>query len=194
MNPHPQWRFTPLPLQGAALIEPSVHQDNRGSFVKTFHAANLAVHGRFFNLREEFFSVSRRGVLRGMHFQTPPFDHQKLVTCITGRVLDVLLDLRRGSPTFGASCGIELKGSSPQVVWLPRGFAHGFLSLEENSCVAYKTDVEYAPQHDSGIRWSSFGFKWPLTADEVIVSLRDSQHLPLKDFDSPFVYECGAAA
>jgi dTDP-4-dehydrorhamnose 3,5-epimerase len=184
----------PLPLEGAALIEPSVHRDDRGSFVKTFHAGALSHEGCHFNVREEFYSASHRGVLRGMHFQTPPFDHQKLVTCVAGRVLDVLLDLRRGSPTFGAVWSTELHASKPQVLWLPTGLAHGFLSLEDGSCVLYKTDKEYAPPHDAGIRWDSFGFAWPLPAGEVIISPRDAQHPAWTSFRSPFEYDCKAAA
>jgi dTDP-4-dehydrorhamnose 3,5-epimerase len=186
MSGSPTLRVTPLGLAGAAVIEPIVHRDDRGVFVKTFHAGQLAEAGLRFELREEFYSVSRRGVLRGMHFQTPPFAHQKLVACMAGRVLDVLVDLRRGSGTFGQACSLELSAERPQLVWIPPGVAHGFLSLEDGACVTYKTDCEYAPQNDAGIRWDSFGFAWPMAEVELELSPRDRQHPTLAEFDSPF--------
>lgn len=184
----------PLTLAGACVVEPFVHADERGSFVKSFHAEQLAAAGLHFELREEFYSVSRRGVLRGMHFQTPPFAHQKLVSCVAGRVLDVLVDLRRGSATFGKSCSIELSSVRPQLVWVPPGFAHGFLSLADESCVIYRTDREHAAQHDRGIRWDSFGFDWPIAAAELVISPRDREHPALAEFASPFVFDSSKAA
>jgi dTDP-4-dehydrorhamnose 3,5-epimerase len=186
MSGPPTLRVSPLALAGAAVIEPIVHRDERGEFVKTFHAGQLADAGLRFELREEFYSVSRRGVLRGMHFQTPPFAHQKLVACLSGRVLDVLVDLRRESATFGRSCSLELSGERPQMVWIPAGIAHGFLSLVDGSCVTYKTDREYAPQNDAGMRWDSFGFDWPMNGDQLVISSRDRQHPALAEFESPF--------
>jgi dTDP-4-dehydrorhamnose 3,5-epimerase len=186
MSGSPTLCVTPLGLSGAAVIESLVHRDDRGVFVKTFHAGQLADAGLRFELREEFYSVSRRGVLRGMHFQTPPFAHQKLVACMAGRVLDVLVDLRRGSVTFGAACSLELNAERPQLLWIPPGIAHGFLSLEDLSCVTYKTDREYAPEHDAGIRWNSFGFAWPMAEAELELSPRDQRHPALAEFDSPF--------
>jgi dTDP-4-dehydrorhamnose 3,5-epimerase len=168
------------------LIEPIVHSDERGRFVKSFHAACLAEDGLRFELREEFYSVSQRGVLRGMHFQTPPADHQKLVSCLVGRALDVLLDLRKRSSTYGAHFSLELRGDAPQLLWIPRGVAHGFLSLEPGTCVAYKTDREHAPEHDAGVRWDSFGCQWPMPAEELVISQRDRRHPRLAEFESPF--------
>lgn len=181
-----------LPLAGALLVKPRPHYDDRGSFAKTFHASSIAQEGLRFELREEFYSVSKYGVLRGMHFQTPPYDHQKLVTCFAGRVLDVLVDLRRGSPTYGRHCSLELNGDEPCTVWIPHGLAHGFLSLADNSCVVYKTDSEYAPTHDMGIRWDSFDFHWPLSIEQLIISARDQQHPTLAEFNSPFCDLAGA--
>jgi dTDP-4-dehydrorhamnose 3,5-epimerase len=189
MSGSPKLRVTPLPLAGACTIEPMVFGDERGTFVKTLHAAQLAEAGLHFELREEFYSTSHRGVLRGMHFQTPPHAHQKLVSCIAGRVLDVLVDLRRGSATYGKSCSIELSADSPQVVWIPSGFAHGFLSLTDGATVLYRTDCEHAAQNDGGIRWNSFGFDWSLPSNELIISPRDRAHPALADFVSPFVVD-----
>ncbi len=176
----------PLALPGALLIEPIASKDARGTFVKTFHANQLAEHGLNFALREEFYSVSHRGVLRGMHFQTPPSDNVKLVTCLRGRVLDVLVDLRVSSPAYGQCCSLELCGASPELLWIPRGVAHGFLALEDETCMAYKTDCEYAPSQDKGIRWDSFAFAWPIPAEQLAISPRDQQHPPLSDYQSPF--------
>jgi dTDP-4-dehydrorhamnose 3,5-epimerase len=179
-------QVTPLPLPGVLLVEPAVSGDDRGQFVKTFHAAALAELGLNFELREEFYTISRRHVLRGMHFQLPPHDHQKLVCCLHGRALDVLVDLRTGSPTYGRHLSLELNVASPRQVWVPRGVAHGFLSLEDNTYMLYKTDREHAPSHDAGIRWDSFGFDWPTPVDELIISPRDRRHPPLAEFASPF--------
>jgi dTDP-4-dehydrorhamnose 3,5-epimerase len=179
-------QIEPLPLAGACRIQPITFADERGQFVKTFHAGQLADAGLRFELREEFFSISRRGVLRGMHFQAPPYDHQKLVCCLHGRALDVLLDLRTASPTYGRHCAIELAAAAPQLVWVPRGVAHGFLSLEDNTSMLYKTDREHAPAQDAGILWNTFGCDWPRLADPPIVSPRDRQHPAFADFVSPF--------
>ena len=119
-----------------------------------------------------------------MHFQVPPHDHQKIIYCIRGRVLDVLLDLRKSSPTFGQAVGIELSQQNKHLLFVPKGFAHGFLSLENDSCLVYKTDAVHAPQHDQGIRWDSFGFDWPNV--NPLVSGRDLIHTVFADFSSPF--------
>jgi len=148
------------PLPGVKVLRPFVFEDTRGNFVKPFHADQLATHGITIHVQEEFFSTSAAGVLRGMHFQTPPHAHQKIVYCITGRVLDVVLDLRKDSSTFGQSAGFELSAANRHIVHIPVGFAHGFYSLEDNSCLVYKTDAVHAPAHDGGILWNSFGFPW----------------------------------
>jgi dTDP-4-dehydrorhamnose 3,5-epimerase len=168
------------------LVELTMSGDDRGQFVKTFHWASLAEHGLKFELREEFYTISCRHVLRGMHFQLPPHDHQKLVCCLHGSALDVLIDLRKDSPAFGQHLSLELHATSPRLVWVPRGVAHGFLSLEDNTHMLYKTDHAHAPSHDAGIRWDSFGFDWPTPVDELIISPRDRGHPPLVEFSSPF--------
>lgn len=152
--------------------------------MKPFHAGQLAEHGIEMSVREEFFSTSAKDVLRGMHFQIPPHDHQKLVYCIAGRVLDVILDLRKASPTYGKSASVELSADNRHLLFIPRGFAHGFLSLEEGSCMVYKTDAVHAPACDAGILWESFGFPWPIR--QPLLSPRDAAFPPLEAFDSPF--------
>ena len=173
------------PLTGIKVFRPFVYEDERGNFVKPFHEGQLAEHGISMDVKEEFFSTSVAGVLRGMHFQLPPHAHQKLVYCITGRVLDVLLDLRNGSPTYGKSCAVELSAVNRHIVHIPVGFAHGFLSLEDNSCLVYKTDSVHAPSSDAGILWNSFGYQWP-TDMELVISERDNIHLSFSKFQSPF--------
>jgi dTDP-4-dehydrorhamnose 3,5-epimerase/CDP-3, 6-dideoxy-D-glycero-D-glycero-4-hexulose-5-epimerase len=173
------------PFPGTCLLQPKVFEDFRGDFVKTFHAGLFSELGIDFAPVEEFFSTSKRGVLRGMHFQLPPHDHAKLVYCVRGRVLDVLLDLRRGSPTFGQAASAELSRQNHHQFFIPAGVAHGFLSLEDDSVMVYKTTSVHAPSHDSGVRWDSFGFDWQLT-QPPIVSARDAAFATFPEFISPF--------
>lgn len=179
-------QFNELSLPGVYQFTPFRHSDTRGEFVKTFHKSFASANGHDFETREEFFSVSKKNVLRGMHFQIPPSAHQKIVYCTQGRILDVLLDLRRDQPTFGKAISLELSESNRTVLWIPVGIAHGFLSLEEDSCVIYKTDREHDPASDRGIRWDSFGFEWPIESNKVEMSDRDQQHPVLETFESPF--------
>lgn len=174
------------PLPGVKVLQPVIFKDNRGSFIKTFHEGHLVAFGIHFLVREEFFSISEENVLRGMHFQLPPHAHQKLIYCIQGRVLDVLLDLRRKSTTFGKAAGMELTAENRRIVHVPIGFAHGFLALEKDSCLVYKTDSVHDPSVDAGIRWDSFDFEWPLSGVAPKLSARDSAHPLFTDFKSPF--------
>ena len=172
-------------IPGTWVIDVPVMRDDRGTFVKTFQTSWLENLGCKFELREEFFSESAAGVLRGMHFQTPPADHQKIVSCTAGRVLDVLLDLRRGE-NYGRSWSIELDADQPRMMLIPRGVAHGFLSLQTGSVMVYKTDHEYAPEFDAGIAHDSFGFDWPPVDGGPRMSDRDQQHPNLSDWETPF--------
>jgi dTDP-4-dehydrorhamnose 3,5-epimerase len=173
-------------ISGMFVIECFQASDTRGRFVKTFHPQMMTQIQAQFQLREEFYSISRRNTIRGMHFQTPPFDHQKIVYCVSGRVLDVLVDLRTESPTYRQYCSLELSASDSQLVFIPRGLAHGFLALEDDSILVYKTDCEYAPDNDSGIHWNSFGFRWPIDDSDAVLSSRDSAFPSLAEFKSPF--------
>jgi len=174
------------PLPGVKILKPFVHLDERGEFVKTFHEQQLADHGIEIKLREEFFSCSNAGVIRGMHFQLPPFAHRKIVYCISGAVLDVVLDLRKSSPTYGRFAAFELSAANRHMVSIPIGFAHGFLSLVDHSTLIYKTDAVHSPEHDAGVLWNGFGFEWPSVVDPPTVSLRDSRFPPFLGLDSPF--------
>lgn len=171
---------------GLILLQPRSFSDRRGSFVKTFQEDNLREFGITFALREEFYSISAKGVLRGMHFQVPPAAHAKLVYCAGGRVLDAVLDMRRQSPRFGQAYSRELSPATREILFIPAGFAHGFLSLEEDSLMVYKTDRVHAPEQDKGVAWDSFGFAWPLPTQPPIMSDRDRQFPRWPEFQSPF--------
>jgi dTDP-4-dehydrorhamnose 3,5-epimerase len=186
------------PLPGVKVLRPFVFEDARGNFVKPFHENQLAAHGICITVREEFFSTSAAGVLRGMHFQTPPHSHQKLVYCITGSVVDVILDLRKNSPTFGQSAGFELSAANRHIVHIPAGFAHGFYSIEDNSCLIYKTNAVHAPANDGGILWDSFGFQWKERASTSVDRLNrvdlESANSDLPSTILPFNPSTGAFA
>jgi dTDP-4-dehydrorhamnose 3,5-epimerase len=177
-------KFHPTSLPGVTLIHANCFEDQRGLFIKPFHSRAFLAHGMSFEPKEEFFSVSKVGVIRGMHFQVPPSDQWKLVFCISGRILDAVLDLRRAEPTFGHHLALELSAKNSFCLLIPPGLAHGFCALEEGSIVYYSATTVYDPAADCGVRWDSFGMRWPVT--EPIVSTRDSELPALADFDSPF--------
>ncbi len=168
-------KITKTKLSGVFIIEPNVFQDERGKFIKIFNKDIFKKYKMAFNFEEGYYSISKRNVLRGMHFQTPPKDHSKLVYVTSGAILDVILDIRKGSPTYGKYISIELSDKNHKVVYIPRGFAHGFLSLKNNSCVIYSQTTTYSPEHDSGIKIDSFGMKW--SVKNPIISKRD-QNFP----------------
>jgi dTDP-4-dehydrorhamnose 3,5-epimerase len=162
------------------------HRDPRGSFVKTFHRPWFVDHGMAADFVEEYFSVSKRGALRGLHFQTPPHDHTKLVYCVQGSIIDAVLDLRVGSPTYGQHALFSLTGEDGRVIYVPPGLAHGFYATSEQAIVVYNVTSVYDASADSGVLWSSAGIPWP--TDTPILSVRDSGFPPLSEFSSPFEY------
>ncbi len=170
-------------LTGCYLLRPQRLDDLRGHFVKTYHAGMFADLGIRFEIREEFYTVSHRNVIRGMHFQAPPHAHDKLIYCTSGTVLDVLLDLRPGAH-FGKFAATPLSGENGYLVFIPKGVAHGFATQTDEAQMLYKTSTVHAPQADCGIRWDSFGFDWGVAAP--ILSARDRQHPVWADFASPF--------
>jgi dTDP-4-dehydrorhamnose 3,5-epimerase len=168
------------------------HIDDRGWFSETFHATRLRDIGISCSFVQDNQSSSKRaGTLRGLHFQRPPAAQIKLVGVLRGRILDVAVDIRRGSPTYGKHVSTELSAQSGQQVYIPVGFAHGFLTLEEDVLVMYKVSDHYAPSHDGGIRWNDpdIAFPWPVAAADVITSDKDGRLPYLKEFDSPFAYD-----
>jgi len=176
--------FEKCKLQGCYLIKSDKFDDKRGSFTKTYHKNLFQEYDLDFLMKEQFFTVSAKDVLRGMHFQLPPYDHIKLVTCLTGCVLDVILDLRKSSKTFYQFETFKLSDDNAHILYIPSGIAHGFLSLEPNSSMLYSTSTVHEPKADCGIHWNSFGFAWP--CEHLIISERDQQHPALCDFRSPF--------
>lgn len=172
------------PLEGCFEIQPIVRGDRRGSFVKTFHFNAFVELGLETDFKEEFYSTSIKNVLRGMHFQTPPADHVKLVYCIEGAVKDVVVDLRKNSSTFGKHCAFELTSEKANMLYIPKGFAHGFLTLSERAIMLYNLTTVYSPENDKGILWNSCEIDWQ--CDAPILSDRDKLHPPLSEFNSPF--------
>jgi dTDP-4-dehydrorhamnose 3,5-epimerase/CDP-3, 6-dideoxy-D-glycero-D-glycero-4-hexulose-5-epimerase len=176
--------FHPTPLPDAVLIDLPAFRDERGVFVKTFQESVLLKEQLDFELKESYFSFSQKDVIRGMHFQLPPHQHKKIVFCPQGRILDVILDLRIGSPGFKKFFATELSAEQPRALFIPEGFAHGFRALEEHSMTYYLVSSEYNKGKDSGIRWDSFGFDWDTATP--LLSERDRSFRELKDLDSPF--------
>lgn len=176
----------PTTIPGCFELVPRVMRDERGSFTKVFHQQAFRAAGLRTDFAEEYYSWSKRGVLRGLHFQTPPHEHAKLVYCPQGRVMDVALDLRRGSPTYGQHCTLQLDGDSGNMLYLPAGLAHGFYTLSEQALMVYKVTSVYAPDSDAGILWDSAHIAWP--DRQPVTSLRDRGFPALDAFDSPFVY------
>ena len=174
------------------IIVPKRHVDDRGWFSETFHEQRLRDIGitcRF--VQDNQSSSKRAGTLRGLHFQLPPAAQAKLVTVLRGRILDVAVDVRRGSPTFGKHVSTELSAESGRQLYIPVGFAHGFLTLEDDVVVMYKVSDYYAPAHDSGIRWNDpdIAIPWPFKDADIIMSDKDRRLPLLKEFASPFAYD-----
>lgn len=176
--------LVPTSIAGVRLLRPMVQRDARGSFMKIVHENMFAAHGLPARFVEQYYSVSHNNVLRGLHFQTPPHDHYKLVTCIDGVVFDVVVDMRKGSETFGRHESFELEGTRGDSVFVPAGCAHGFYVRSDSATVLYNVSTVYAPSHDTGIRWDSAGIRWPCEAP--VISERDAALTPFTDFMTPF--------
>jgi len=172
--------FIKTKLDGVFEIINSKFEDHRGSFVKTFNKEIFYENGLNYDFKESFYSVSKQNVLRGMHFQLPPHDHAKLVYVVDGDVLDVVLDIRKGSPTYGSYFSTRLSSKNAKSLYIDKGFAHGFLTLSTSATVVYLTSTGHAPKYDAGVRWDSFGFDWNGIQNPV-TSIRDSSFDALKD-------------
>jgi dTDP-4-dehydrorhamnose 3,5-epimerase len=182
--PRPAIEVIATDLPGCYELRPKVVADERGSFAKIFHRPLWEELGLSTCFDEEYTSRSAAGVIRGLHFQTPPMHHHKVVQCMAGRVLDVAVDLRADSPAFGRHVCIELSGSLSNALYLPAGLAHGFCVLEAEAVLYYKLSTVYSPAHDAGIRWDSANIQWPIR--DPILSERDRRLPPLAEFHSPF--------
>jgi len=178
-----------LEIPGCYQITPNVFKDDRGIFTKTFHWETLSKYNLDIDLKEEFYSISKKNVLRGLHFQSPPSAHNKLVYCPKGAVLYFFVDVRLGSPTYGKHLSIELNEKNTLILFLPIGIAHGFLSLENDSLMIYKTDYSYDPNTDGGIEFFSCGIELPIDHSKVIISDRDLNLIAFESYQSEFNYE-----
>ena len=177
-------------IDGVVIIEPKVFKDARGYFFESFSQRDFEAQVAPVNFVQDNESMSSYGVMRGLHFQKPPYAQSKLVRCVKGRVLDVAVDIRKGSPTYGQQVAVELTEDNHRQFFIPRGFAHGFAVLSETAVFQYKCDNFYAPQADGGISIldESLGIDWQIPMDQAILSDKDTKHVCLKDFDSPFEY------
>lgn len=177
-------------IEGLVIIEPKVFTDSRGYFFESFSQREFEEKVRKINFVQDNESMSTYGVMRGLHFQRPPYTQSKLIRCIKGKILDVAVDIRKGSPTYGQHVTVELSQQNHRQFFVPRGFAHGFAVLSEEAVVQYKCDNFYAPEADRGIsiKDESLGIDWQIPTENAILSEKDIKHVCLKDFDSPFDY------
>lgn len=183
--------FIKTELENVLIIEPAVFGDHRGWFMETYSDASFEKLGFNFKFVQDNQSFSAiRGTLRGLHYQMNPKAQTKLVRCTRGSIYDVAVDIRKGSPTFGKWVGVELSAENKKQLLVPKGFAHGFMTLTEEAEVQYKVDELYAPECDRGILWNdpSIGIEWPMDIRPVL-SAKDENAPLLKDADNNFVYE-----
>lgn len=181
--------FINTAISGVVLIKPKVFGDDRGFFMESYRKSLFHEHGITEEFIQDNHSKSTKGVLRGLHYQLNPKAQGKLVRCVKGAVFDVAVDIRKGSPTFGKWVGYELSEENKQMLWIPVGFAHGFVTLEDNTEFLYKTTGEYAPDCDRGIKYDDpdIGIEWPLL-DNLLLSEKDKIQPLLQDAEINFVY------
>ncbi|WP_156167332.1 dTDP-4-dehydrorhamnose 3,5-epimerase [Aurantiacibacter marinus] len=174
-------QMIPCEIEGPLIIEPDVFGDERGFFMESWSAAKFASAGLNPNFVQDNHSRSQKGVLRGMHFQNPG-PQGKLVRVVSGAVFDVAVDLRRSSPGFGKWTGVELSAENKRMFWVPQGFAHGFLTLEDDTDFLYKCDASYAPGNEHSLAWDDpeVAIDWPTEGLTVQLSAKDREGLPLK--------------
>lgn len=183
-------------IEGVLIIEPKVFGDSRGYFFESFSQREFyekvaPILGHKINFVQDNESMSSYGVMRGLHFQAPPYTQSKLVRCVRGAVLDLAVDIRKGSPTYGQHVAVELTEENHRQFFVPRGFAHGFAVLSETAIFQYKCDEFYHPEVDGGINIldSSLCIDWKIPTEKAKLSEKDTKHALLKDFDSPFSIE-----
>ena len=177
-------------IEGVVIIEPKIFGDSRGYFYESYSQRDFEEKVGRVNFVQDNQSFSHYGVLRGLHFQNPPYTQSKLVRVIQGKVVDVAVDIRKGSPTYGKHVAVELTGENHRQFFIPKGFAHGFVVLSDTALFQYKCDEFYHPEAEGAIMWNDpdLAIEWPVKAEDIELSEKDKHHLFLKDFDSPFVY------
>ena len=175
-------------IEGVVVIEPRVFDDARGYFFESYSKRRFDEVVRPIEFVQDNESMSTRGVIRGLHFQRPPFSQSKLVRCVRGAVLDIVVDIRRGSPTYGRHIAVELTGENRRQLFVPRGFAHGFAVLSDEAVFQYKCDNYYHPESEGGISIAdhSLGIDWRIDPAEAILSEKDLRNPMFSDFESPF--------
>lgn len=177
-------------LEGVLIIEPKLFNDERGYFFESFSQREFSEKVLPINFVQDNESMSSYGVMRGLHFQRMPYTQSKLVRCVKGAVLDIAVDIRKGSPTYGQHVAVELTEDNHRQFFIPRGFAHGFSVLSETAVFQYKCDNFYAPEYDGGIQLmdNSLNIDWQIPTEKAILSEKDLKHPLLENFDSPFIY------
>ena len=187
------FEFIKTEIPEVVLIKPKVFSDDRGFFMEFYKKSDFEKVGIDTDFVQDNHSKSVKGVLRGLHYQKEPYSQGKLVRCVKGKIFDVAVDIRKGSSSFGKWIGYELSEENKFMLWIPKGFAHGFLTLSKEAEVIYKVSGgEYSPDHDAGIRWNDpdINIKWPLDEiDNVLLSEKDKKLPFLKDADINFVLE-----
>lgn len=179
-------------IEGVFVIEPKIFGDERGYFFESFNAKEFAEKtGLNITFVQDNESKSRYGVMRGLHFQKPPYTQSKLVRVVSGRVLDVAVDIRKGSPTYGKWVSCVMTGENHRQFFVPKGFAHGFCVLSDEAVFQYKCDDFYHPEAEGALAWDdeTIGINWPIAIEDVILSEKDKHHPCLNDFETPFIYE-----
>ena len=173
-------------IEGVYIITNFNAKDDRGLFVKTFNKNTFNKNNLDFDIRESYYSVSNKNVIRGMHFQLPPYDHEKLVYVVLGEIIDVVVDLRKNSSTYKEHISVKLSAENKKSIFIPKGLAHGFKSLKDNTITVYNVATEYNNTADEGISFHSFGFDWEV--EKPILSVRDSSFNTLNEFNeiNPF--------
>lgn len=186
-------KVTKTKIEGVVIIEPRVFDDARGYFFESYSKRVFDAEVAPVDFVQDNESMSSYGVMRGLHFQTPPFTQAKLVRCVRGRVLDVAVDIRKGSPTYGEYVTVEINEENKRQFFLPRGIAHGFAVLSDKAVFQYKCDNYYAPDHDGGISIldPELGIDWIIDPLKATLSPKDMNHPRLHDFDSPFEFGKG---
>ncbi len=180
--------FEETPLKGAYLYTPKIFEDNRGYFFESYNAKLFETIGIRNNFVQDNQSYSKKGILRGLHFQKPPYSQAKLVRVIVGTIWDVIVDLRLSSPTYKKWFGVELSDKNFKAIYIPKGFAHGFVVLSNEAIVSYKTDEFYSPASDGGIRYDDpdIRIEWPCKINEDLISTKDKNLPFLKDIGNIF--------
>lgn len=182
--------FTKTKIPEVVVIEPKIFGDQRGYFFESFNQKEFKENIGNVNFVQDNESKSTYGVLRGLHFQKPPFAQAKLVRCIQGKVLDVVVDVRKDSPTYSKHITLELSEENKKQLFIPRGFAHGFVTLSKEAVFAYKVDNWYAPEYDSGIIWNdtALNIDWRIDTEDIILSSKDQQLSTFTELKTPFIY------